>query len=638
MLPDGGSSLDEARVRSALALLCDRGPDDEGWHAGDGVILGHRRLTIMDVSSAGHQPMSNEDGTVWLTFNGEIYRFAALRDELQALGHRFRSTSDSEVLLHGYEQWGDAVLDHVDGMFAFGLWDATRKRLLLARDRLGKKPLFWANRGGVLAFSSLVRPLVAVGVVEPAIDPGALRDYLHFNYVIGPRSIFSGLELLPAGSWLVAEGGNVRIGRYWDLKDAVAERGDVDLQQRFEDLVTDAVRARLVSDVPLGVFLSGGVDSALIAALAHRESGTKLPTFSVGFDEATYDERAKARRVAARLGSEHHEIGCAAADVPLLLPRIVASSDHLLADQSLVPLTRLAGEARRSVKVVLTGDGGDELLAGYPTYRALRVAEPYIRLVPRSLRRLAAGSSEHLPAQPGKMATATLLQRFLRATTGDIARAHACWRTIWTQDEISTIFRGSPHDTAQPEPWETYARQLVPHGDWNLVQRAVYADVRVWLVDSILAKVDRATMSHGLEARSPLLDSRLVEFSFATLLRDPRRHAGKHALRQMAAGLLGAEMSQAAKEPFQTPFADWFAGPLRGYVRDSLSVLRSTFGDAFDHERLVRVEREHAERRRNHDFKLWGLVTLAEWSRQYPGVRIAASHERPPAAQQAATP
>ena len=631
IVPGRRSGLDESRVRFALGCLASRGPDDEGWYADDDVFFGHRRLSVIDVSPGGHQPMASDDGSVLLTDNGEIYRFDRLRRELEQLGHRFRSTSDSEVLLRGYEQWGKGVLERIDGMFAFAIWDAKTKSLLLARDRLGKKPLFWARRGDVLGFSSLLRPLVEAGVVRPEIDPVALGQYLHFNYVPGPRTIFRDAELLPAGTWLEFRDGHIETGRYWDLKNVAPEAGGADPQRRFKSLLLDSVRARLVSDVPLGVFLSGGVDSALVAALAQRESSGARSTFSVGFREASYDEREKARRVATRIGADHHDIECTAGDVPDLLPRIVASADHLLADQSMIPLTKLAGYAKQSVTVVLTGDGGDELLAGYPTYRALDYASTYISMVPQPLREVLSSASRHLPAQAGKMATVTLLQRFLHATTSDLQRAHAGWRTIWTQDEISSIVRARRSDPRAPKelfvdaPWADYARQMAPHGGWNVLQRAVHADIAVWLVDSILGKVDRATMSHGLEARSPLLDSKLVEYSFATLLADPARNAGKQPIRRMARELLGDELAATAKAPFQTPFADWFAGPLRGLVRDSIATLETNLAGVFDIGRMRAIEEEHAARRHNHDFKLWGLATLAEWSKLYPGLSIAES-------------
>lgn len=613
------SGLDEGRARAALDFLSARGPDDGGWFADDGVWLGHRRLTIMDVSEAGHQPMTNEDGSVWITFNGEIYRFWELRRELEAAGHVFRSTSDSEVLIHGYEQWGRGLLDRIDGMFAFAIWDAPRRTLLLARDRLGKKPLFWAERGAALAFSSMVRPLVACGVAAPEIDAEALREYLFLNYVIGPRSIFRGVELLPAGTWLEVRDGVRTSGRYWSLENSAAGAAGADPQKRFEELLVSATDARLVSDVPLGIFLSGGIDSAVVAALAQERSGRRQQTFSVGFDEASYDERGKARAVARRIGSDHHEVECTAADVPRLLPMIVGSADHLLADQSMIPLTRLAEVTSKAVKVVLTGDGGDELLAGYPTYRALRLAAGYVRTVPPSLRRFAAEAAEHLPARDGKMAGATVLSRFLRATTADLAGAHAAWRAIWSESEIRAIFRLGGDGV---HPSRRYAEYMRPHPGWSVLQRAIFADISVWLVDSILGKVDRSTMACGLEARSPLLDSRLVEFSFATLLRDPALYRDKRPLRLVAESLLGAELAATPKEPFQTPFAAWFAGPLRPFVRESLATLRETFGEAFDHGALALVEREHAERRRNHDYKIWGLVTLAQWARQYPGLAL----------------
>jgi asparagine synthase (glutamine-hydrolysing) len=609
------------RGQRCLDLLAHRGPDDRGWYDDPDVMLGHRRLTIMDLSAAGAQPMANEDGTIRITFNGEIYGFHELRKELAALGHTFVSTSDTEVVLRGYEQWGRGVLDRIDGMFAFGIWDAKRHMLLLARDRLGKKPLFVAVRDGALAFASQMRPLVASGVVDPVVRPDALREYLFLNYVVGPKTIFEGVELLPAGSWLEASSDGIRSGVHWRLADAAVVACE-NPQRRFEEILLDATRTRMISDAPLGVFLSGGIDSALIAAIAQSESSERRSTFSVGFDDPTYDERPKARRVAKRLGTNHHEVLCSAEDVPGILPLLVTSADHLLADQSMIPLTKLALETKRHVKVVLTGDGGDELLAGYPTYRALEAAAPYTRWVPRTLRVAAAKLGRRmLPAQTSKMSASMVAGRFLEATVGNVAEAHASWRAIWLHDEIDSLMK---HRTDSTSECVAYAARMQPRMGWSRLQSAVSADVSTWLVDSILAKVDRATMSTGLEARSPLLDSRLMEFAFGTLLRDPKRNAGKQPLRRMAERMIGAELANTKKAGFQTPFAGWFAGPLRPYVRERLGRVAQLFPGVFDPDVVRRVESEHASGARNHDLKIWSLVVLAEWAALYPGVRVGA--------------
>ncbi len=620
VLAPRAAGLTSEAARRALADLAHRGPDDEGWYETPEIVLGHRRLSIMDLSSAGHQPMANEDGTVWLTFNGEIYRFREVREDLERLGHVFRSHADSEVLIHGWEAWGSEVLERVDGMFAFALWDARARTLLLARDRLGKKPLFVARRGATLAFASQIRPLVTCGLAEPVIDPEALRGYLFANYVLGPRTVFRGVELLPAGSWLLCRNGAVSTGRYWDLARAARALDGNDPQRVFEATLAEATRARLVSDAPLGIFLSGGLDSAVVAALAQRDGGRRQSTFSVGFEDPSYDESPKAARVAARLGTAHHEVVCRPEDVPDLLPWLTRSADHLLADQSMIPLAKLAREARRSVKVVLTGDGGDELLAGYPTYRALRVAAAYIRAVPRPLRAVAAGLADRLPASSGKMAPSMLLARFLRATTGSLARAHASWRTIHTHEEIDGLLGGR---WGGVEEWRPHAERLDLAPGWPLIKAAVHADIATFLVDSILAKVDRATMAFGLEARSPLLDSRLMALAFGTFLAAPERYTPKVPLRRLAVALLGAELASVRKEGFQTPFAAWFAGPLRDYARSQLESLTAALPDVLDKDVLLRIEAEHAARRRDHSLKLWSLVALAEWCRVYPGLRLA---------------
>jgi asparagine synthase (glutamine-hydrolysing) len=563
--------------------------------------------------------MANEDESVVVCFNGEIYRFWELRRDLEELGHRFRSKCDTEVILRAYEQWGRGLLDRIDGMFAFGIWDARRRALLLARDRLGKKPLFWAARGGALGFSSMIRPLVACGLARPEMTLGKLREFLYFNYVIGPETIFRDVALLPAGSWLCHRGGRIERGRYWDLGESRPEEDVIDLQGEFEARLREATRVRMVSDAPLGIFLSGGVDSSVVAALAQRETQQPIRTFTIGFEEASYDERPKARRVVERLDTDHSEIPLRAADVPSAASALTASADHLLADQSMIPLAKLAKEAKREVKVVLTGDGGDELLAGYATYRALNIARTYTRFVPARLRAVLSHFRDLLPASQDKMSASQLLQRFLAATTGDLARAHASWRTIWTHPEIDALLGGR---ATEAQEWRTYADYLQRNASWSLLQSAVYADVKTWLVDSILAKVDRATMATGLEARSPLLDSRLMEFAFSTLLRDPR-NASKAPLRHLASSLLGPDLAATPKEGFQTPFATWFAGPLRPYVQQSLAALREALPGVFDAKVMQRVEDDHASGRRNHDLKLWSLIALTEWAKLYPGICVA---------------
>jgi asparagine synthase (glutamine-hydrolysing) len=606
-------------IERAVDLLQERGPDDRGLWEGDGVVLGHTRLSVMDPSPAGHQPMVSDDRRVVVTFNGEIYRFWELRAELEERGHRFRSRTDTEVILRGYQEWGRDVVDRIDGMFAFGIWDEQSRELLLVRDRFGKKPLFWTQRGGTLAFSSTLRPLVACGIVAPEIALEKLREFLFFNYVVGTESILRGIRSLPPGSQLAFRNGCVETRRYWDLADAALEPSAESTEQTFEALLADAVRARLVSDVPLGIFLSGGVDSSLVAALAQRESERPLRTFTIGFDEPSYDERAAARVVAERLGAVHEELVFRADDVTELLPAITASADHLLADQSLLPLTKLAVAAKRRVKVVLTGDGGDELAAGYPTYRALRVARAYTRLVPRDARRCLGELATRLPSSWKKMGATSLLSRFLLATRGGVDRAHASWRAVWQHEELDRLLRGRGSGVME---WRSYGSGRCPSEGWTLLQRALYADVSTWLVDSILAKVDRATMAIGLEARSPLLDSRLFAFTFHRLLPD-RRYHGKAPLRRLAAGLLGPDVARRRKAGFQTPFAAWFAGPLRALVRENLDALCDLMPGLWDEALLRELEASHASRTRNHDLKLLGLLSLAEWVKLFPGVQVA---------------
>jgi len=582
-------------IERAVELLERRGPDDRGLWQRDGVVLGHTRLSVMDPSSAGHQPMTSEDGRVAVTFNGEIYRFWELRSELEERGHRFRSRSDTEVILRGYEEWGAGVVERIDGMFAFGIWDGPRGQLLLARDRFGKKPLFWARDGDTLAFASMLSPLTACGIATPEITLAKLREFLFFGYTLAPGSMLRGVCSLPPGTLLTFREGRVETRRYWDLADATPPPGEGAAEESFATLLEDAVRARLRSDVPLGVFLSGGVDSSLVAALARRHCDGPLRTFTIGFDQSSYDERGDARVVAERLGATHTEVVFRAEDVVELLPVVTASADHLLADQSLLPLTKLSIAAKPEVKVVLTGDGGDELCAGYATYRALEIARIYTRLAPPLLRRELAGLAQRLPSSWEKMGASGLMARFLQATRGGLDQAHASWRTVWQHEQLDALLGGRG---SRVEEWRGYVPARVAHEGWTATQRAVYADVSSWLVDSILAKVDRATMATGLEARSPLLDSRLFAFTFHRLLTE-RRHRGKAPLRHLAAQLLGPDVARRRKAGFQTPFAQWFAGPLRARVQEGLDALQDLLPGVWNESYLRQLEAEHAARVRN---------------------------------------
>jgi asparagine synthase (glutamine-hydrolysing) len=617
ILNHAACEIDPRTARAALDQLQPRGPDDLGWYESEKLLLGHTRLSIMDLSDAGHQPMSNDRGTIWVTFNGEIYGFGELRQELEALGHVFRSRSDTEVIVRGYEQWGRDVLERLRGMFAFALWDGDEEVLLLARDHLGKKPLFVCQRGPTLGFCSQLRPLVTTGLARPLIRRESLREFLFLNYVVGPKTILRDVELLPAGTWLEIRPEGSRRGEFWSLERVEAEEPN-DPQARFEALLVSATRQRMVSDAPIGIFLSGGIDSAVVAAIAQREGRGVQSTFTVGFDEPSYDERPKARRVAERLGTDHHELRCRPEDLPEILPQLTASADCLLADQSMIPLARLAVEARGSVKVVLTGDGGDELLAGYPTYRALRIAAPYIAAVPRALRARLGRWGSSLPADPTKMSRSMLIARFLGSTTGGIAEAHASWRAIWSHDAIDALL-----GECAPAEWRSYAASMKRREGWSLLQSSVYADISTWLVDSILAKVDRATMSTGLEARSPLLDARLVEYAFGTLLAGGRKQAGKIPLRRLAASLLGPEFASTKKEGFQTPLPAWFAGPLRSYVEESLAALQEQLPGVLSESVIRRVQSEHLSGSRDHGLEIWSLVALSEWTKLFPGLQIA---------------
>ncbi|MHB1739514.1 MAG: asparagine synthase (glutamine-hydrolyzing) [Actinomycetes bacterium] len=641
----GGAGLSQTAGVMSRAIA-HRGPDDDGtWLDPDAeVCLVHRRLAVIDLSAQGHQPMVSHAGRWVISYNGEIYNFRQLRHDLSAEGQRFRGGSDTEVLLAAVEAWGvRRALERVDGMFALALWDAETRNLWLARDRMGEKPLYYAQAPpgarfgptGGFAFASELRALEAVPGLTAGIDPRSLAQYLRYGFIPAPHAILAGVRKLPAGR-LLRRGpdGRVLVEPYWQLGE-VARRGrtrarvDVSLIDRVDQVLTGSVADRMVADVPLGVFLSGGVDSSLIAALAQRSSTTPVRTFTVGFDHPGSDESGAAAAVAAHLGTDHQSIQLPTSRALELAPTAAAAYDEPFADPSGLPTLLLAAEVRRHVTVALSGDGGDELFAGYRRYRAATGVLAQVMRLPVSVRRGAAGTLDALDHDQWDRVlhrVGTFVPQIARA--GDVAtRVEKLARVLRSADAgqayqaLSTL--GLPAGLAPGLPVAAGAGSAASRG-LGALEAMLLADGMVTLPDDMLVKVDRASMQVALEVRVPLLAREVVEQAWslpAAAL--TRAGTGKWVLREVLARYVPRPLTDRPKQGFDPPLAGWLRGPLRDWSHDLLAGDRLCDQGVLDPVVVRRVLAEHESGRRNHDYALWALLSLQSWWDGRPGLTVA---------------
>jgi len=616
---------DRTREPSAVALahmaetLRFRGPDAEGFHIRPGIGLGHRRLRVIDLEG-GKQPMSDPGGQVTISLNGEVYNFQSLRAVLQAEGTTFRTSSDTEVLLQGYLRWGIGVLDRLVGMFAFAIWDARDETLWLARDRLGVKPLYWARLpDDGLVFGSELAAVAASGLVPIRLNTEALARYLSLGYVIGDQSILAGIERLPPATVLRwRRGQELHCRTYWDLAGLWSQRDKDrgpgrDLQERFAAHLYEAVSQRLVSDVPLGAFLSGGLDSSTVTALMLRHHA-QVDTFSVGFLEKSYDELPWARRVALALGTRHHDevVRC---DTPELLLEVSGHQDEPFADTSILPTYRLCQTARKKVTVALGGDGGDELLAGYVTHQANRL-RGHLQRAPRSVLRLARWAVSYLPDSRRKVNALFKAKQFVAGCMLDPCDAHASWRMLATRQHLARLL-GRDRESDIPDPFEPFRQAYRQAKGLQMLDQSLYVDYKTWLVDDILVKADRASMSHGLEVRSPFLDHRLVEFCMSVPAEMKlRRGKGKQILRQVARNLVPACAIRRRKAGFNAPVSDWLCGSWRELVEDHFSAPALASTGIVSPQVVRGMLGDHLSGRRDHGYFLFTLLMLGLWLRR----------------------
>jgi asparagine synthase (glutamine-hydrolysing) len=603
-------------LRTMCRSLCHRGPDDEGVYLRGGVGLAMRRLAVVDVAG-GRQPVHNEDRTVHAVFNGEIYNHQFLRRQLTFRGHRFRSASDSEVIPHLYEDYGLRFAAHLEGMFAIALWDETKRQLVLCRDRVGIKPLYYAAQDGDIVFGSEMKAILAEGT-QNAVDLQALSSYLSLMYVPGPRSIYSGIRRLPPGATLVWRNNGYRTKRYWGLA-GMPQRHDLsvaDAKRELRTLVADSVEQQLAADVPLGFFLSGGMDSSTVVATARkvRPEGT-LKTFSVGFTDRTYDERREAALVARRFRTDHTELVIRPRPEDVV-DKILPSFDEPFADPSMVPTYYLCELARQQVTVALSGDGGDELFAGYLTYTADKLAHHYRRM-PRTLTtRVAPSLLRFLPTSHARASFDFKARRFIENALEDPGRSHYLWRVVFREAHKAEILHPDLLNELV-DTYETHEWHYRSGASFDALTRFQYTDANVYLPDDVLAKVDRLSMAHSLEVRVPLLATPMIEFAFSLpgRLKVPG-YQPKQLLRQAMAGVLPPEISTMRKKGFNAPLPEWLKGVFRPLVEEYLSREVLERQGYFRFDKVEEIVRQHMNGAAENCREIWVLLMFSIWAEQ----------------------
>lgn len=626
-----------ATLMRMTRAIAHRGPDGEGFWVSDcqRVGFGHRRLAIVDLSESGHQPMASESGRYVITFNGEVYNFRELRGQLESLGHQFRGTSDTEVMLAAFEQWGvRKAIERFVGMFAFALWDKQDERLYLARDRLGKKPLYYSFVGDGIAFASELKSLRAVEGFRREVDRTALALYMRHNYVPAPFSIYSGTQKLRAGAILAIQlDGNARVlseERYWNPVEvdraARAKRFTGSFDEavgQFRHLLEDAVRLRMVADVPLGAFLSGGIDSSLIVAMMARVGSGKVRTFTIGFDEAQFDEASYARDVAKHLGTEHTEMYVTSDEARAVIPKLPDIYDEPFADSSQIPTFLVSQLARQHVTVALSGDGGDELCCGYNRYLWMRSLWTTMRSVPRALRRVAGFALKN----GGASALSLLLRAAGPLTPGALRSARSEERLYKLADALacgngSAIYRQLISHWREPERLVMGVSDSIPDvaqgvADGSLeelIESLMTVDTANYLPDDILVKVDRASMAVSLEARAPLLDHRLFELTRSFPLEYMLRGAtGKLPLREVLRDFVPTKLIDRPKTGFGVPLGSWLRGPLREWADDLLSPSRLRREGLLDTQQIQTLWEKHVRGEESGHYLLWDVLMLESW-------------------------
>lgn len=610
-----GRPLEPGRIQAMTLSLQHRGPDDSDVFEFGGVSLGHARLSIIDLSPAGRQPMGNEDGAIQLVYNGEIYNFDALRRELIQKGHTFRSDTDSEVIVHLYEEEGDACVERFNGMFAFALWDSRKNRLLLARDRTGQKPLFYYQDEDFIVFGSEVKALLASGLIEPELDYQALQVCLIYNAMAAPMTIFKGVrQLMPARIMACANTG-CAVFRYWDLFERLAARGPERLSEAewlegFAAHFDRSVAMRMRSDAPYGAFLSGGLDSSAVVKVMAQVKSDPVLTFAFGFKEAPFDETSFAGAVAEQFGTRHRNITAREEELPSLVERVIHHGEEYTPNPCFIPVYLLCRGASEHVKMILSGDGGDELLAGYETYQATYAAR-VAGILPSGVTRVAQRLADMLPRSDDKVPLEDKIKRFARGAEARAPYCHVLWRHIFMPTEtLDVLTPGLAVELAENDPTALYRQALQEGVPLSYLGRLLYADFAYYMPNDALVKMDRMGMAHGLEIRNPFLDFELVEHAFAMpdSLKLRRMRTKKYALKHYLKGALPHEFIHRKKAGFNVPVDAWLRGPLQEFVRDELSESRVRKAGVFRPDKVTALMEAHMSRKDNTGLRLWNIL------------------------------
>lgn len=600
--------------------ICHRGPDDEGYYQDAQASLAMRRLSIIDLHT-GQQPISNESGDIWVVYNGEIYNFRNVRADLEQRGHFFKTQTDTEIIVHAYEEYGDACVTHFNGMFAIALWDVRKRRLFLARDRLGIKPLYYWSGVDKLIFGSELKALLVHPDVPMQVDLTALDLYLTLEYIPAPRTIYEGvLKLLP-GHLLVVEKGMLKVTQYWDVPYQPITKSEAECTEILSDLIKESVRRQLISDVPLGAFLSGGIDSSTVVGFMSQTASEPVRTFSIGFEDDTYNELPFAEAVAKHFGTRHH-VEVLKSDHTNLMEQLVAHFDEPFADTSIFPTFLVSKLASREVKVVLSGDGGDELFAGYDTYLAAKLDRYYGRL-PRSLRQQVLPKvAGWLPLQPGKKGVINKVKRMIEGGAFDPSLHHTRWMMFLNSSEKNSLYRSDLRATLKDHLTTNFFRHYFEKAScFDHLAQQQYVDVKTYLADDILTKVDRMSMAVSIEARVPLLDYHIVEFALNLPAHMKLNGARtKSILRQTVKNLVPNLVLEKPKEGFSIPMKHWLRGSLKTMMLDLLSKDSLQKHGYFNHQVIAGWIKEHLDGRVNHSHRLWGLMVFEMW---YHNQRVA---------------
>jgi len=619
--------IDEELMHQMTEVIRHRGPDDVGFYINGNVGLAMRRLCIIDLET-GHQPISNEDETVWIVLNGEIYNFVELRNSLVAKGHSFRTNSDTEVIVHLYEEFGEECVQKLRGMFAFALWDVVQQKLFLARDRIGQKPLYYSIVDGSLIFSSEIKAILQDPKIERRINREALDDYLTYGFVPSPKTIFQGIYKLPPAHYLTCKEGRTRIERYWSVTYKSDEnKGETFYAQRLEELLYESVKLRLVSDVPLGAFLSGGLDSSLIVAIMSGLSSRPVKTFSIGYKENSWNELQYARLVSERFGTEHKEFEVTC-EVESLLPKLVWHLDEPFADSSAIPTYYVSKMTRQYVTVALSGDAGDEVFAGYRRYQGRRMAR-YFNYLPRWFRdKFISNVLKRLPEPTAYYGTSTIKKAKLFV---DYARAvnnnpHTSWLPFFTPEEKTKLYNHNSEINILNysskflheyfKAFETSSE--LSRNAQDPVTQMLWVDLMTSLPEDMLTKVDRMSMAASLEVRSPLLDHKLIEFMATVPTRLKLKGlTTKYILKKSVEHLLPKEIIHRKKQGFAAPIASWLKHELRPQVGDYLLSENSQSRNYFDQEYIKRLINDHQNGRSDFSRQIWALLNFEVWHRTF---------------------